>query len=84
VGDEERSYLRPTVQLADTDRQEVAMSPSVTSLDQLDCDISVAYIGLGVARSAWQRCPSSENERVVDEAEDCVNRLLDERFAAQS
>ena len=59
------------------------MSPTVASLDQLDYDISVAYIALGVARSSWDRCPSAENARTVDEAEGCVNRLLDERFAAQ-
>ena len=60
------------------------MSPTVTSLDQLDYDISVAYIALGVARSSLDRCPSAENSRAVDEAEASVNRLLDERFAAQS
>ncbi|MEX5720781.1 hypothetical protein [Geodermatophilus maliterrae] len=59
------------------------MSPTVASLDQLDYDISVAYIALGVARSSWARCPSAENARAVDEAEGCMNRLLDERFAAQ-
>ena len=59
------------------------MSPTVTTLDQLDCDISVAYIALGVARSSWDRCPSAENAHAVDEAEGCLNRLLDERFAAQ-
>jgi len=59
------------------------MSPTVTSLDQLDYDISVAYIALGVARGSFDRCPSAENERAVDEAETSVNRLLDERFAAQ-
>jgi len=58
------------------------MSPTVTSLDQLDYDISVAYIALGVARSSWHRCPSPENERLVDNAEGCVNRLLEERFTA--
>jgi hypothetical protein len=63
---------------------EVVMSPTVTSLDQIDYDISVAYIALGVARSSFDRCPSAENARVVDDAESCVNRLLDERFAAQS
>ena len=60
------------------------MSPTVTSLDQLDYDISVAYIALGVARSSFDRCPSAENSRAVDDAEGCVNRLLDERFVAQS
>lgn len=60
------------------------MSLTVTSLDQLDYDISVAYIALGVARSAWQRCPSLENERLVDDAERCVNRMLEERFSIGS
>jgi hypothetical protein len=59
------------------------MSPTVTSIDQLDYDISVAYIALGVARSSWDRCPNAENENAVDAAEACVDRLLDERFAAQ-
>ena len=59
------------------------MSPTVTSLDQLDHDIAVAYIALGVARSSRERCPSAENTHAVDEAERRVNRLLDERFAAQ-
>ena len=30
------------------------------------------------ARSAFAHCPSGENARAVDEAEGCVNRLLDE------
>ena len=59
------------------------MSPTVTSLDQIDYDISVAYIELGVARSTWQRCPSAQNAHAVDEAENCVNRLLDERIEAR-
>ena len=59
------------------------MSPTVTSIDQLDYDISVAFIALGVARSSWARCPSGENAEAVDTAERSVNRLLDERFAAQ-
>jgi len=59
------------------------MSPTVTSIDQLDYDISVAYIALGVARSSRDRCPNAENESAVDAAEACVDRLLDERFAAQ-
>ena len=33
------------------------MSPTVTTLDQLDSYISVAYIALGVARRSWDRCP---------------------------
>ena len=59
------------------------MSPTVTSLDQIDYDISVAYIALGVARSSYDRCPSAENARVVDDAEGSVNRLLEQRFAIQ-
>jgi hypothetical protein len=59
------------------------MSPSVTSIDELDLEISVAYIALGGARGVWSRCPSAENERRVDEAEAEVNRLLDQRIAAQ-
>ncbi|PWW21102.1 hypothetical protein JD79_00230 [Geodermatophilus normandii] len=59
------------------------MSPTVSSFDQLDYDISVAYIALGVARSSFDRCPSGENAAAVAEAEGCVNRLLEERFAAQ-
>jgi hypothetical protein len=66
------------------DRQEVAMSPTVTSLDQIDLDISVAYIALGVARHAFERCPSGENAKVVDAAEDAVNRLLDARLVASA
>ena len=59
------------------------MSSTITSLDQLDYDISVAYIAVGVVRSSFERCPSSENARAVDEALSCMDRLLDERFAAQ-
>jgi hypothetical protein len=83
LGDEEPSYLRDTVRPADADRQEVAMSPPVTSLDELDYDISIAYLALGVARGSFDRCPSAENERAVDEAESSVNRLLDARFVVQ-
>jgi hypothetical protein len=63
--------------------EEVVMSPTVTRLDQLDYDISVAYIALGVARSSFDRCPSAENAQAVQAAEGSVDRLLDERFAAQ-
>ena len=59
------------------------MSPTITSLDQIDYDISVAYIALGIARGSFDRCPSAENARAVDQAESSVNRLLEERFAAQ-
>jgi hypothetical protein len=59
------------------------MSPTVTSLDLLDCDISVACIARGVARASYTRCPSAENARLLDEAQAAVDRLLDARFAAQ-
>jgi hypothetical protein len=59
------------------------MSPTVTSLDQIDLDISIAYIALGAARNAFTRCPSGENARAVDEAETALDRTLDARLAAQ-
>jgi hypothetical protein len=59
------------------------MSPTASILDELDYDISVAYIALGVARTSWAACASVDNARLVDEAEASVNRLLEERFAAQ-
>jgi hypothetical protein len=62
--------------------EEVAMSPTVTSIDRIDLDISVAYIALGVARSSFSHCPSAENERRVEEAEADVDTLLDARLAA--
>jgi hypothetical protein len=58
------------------------MSPTVVSLDQLDHDIAVAYIALGVARSAAAHSPSAENARRVAEAEADVDTLLDRRLAA--
>ncbi len=58
------------------------MSPSITSVDEIDLEISVAFIALGSARGLWNRCPSAENERRVDEAEAEVDRLLDQRLAA--
>lgn len=57
------------------------MSPTITTLDEIDYEISVAYIALGVARNAWQRCPSAENAGVVDRAEADIDRLLDDRIA---
>ena len=59
------------------------MSPTITSLDEIDLEVSVAFVALGVARSAFMRCPSGENQRAVDDAENAVNRLLDARLAAQ-
>jgi hypothetical protein len=60
------------------------MSPTVTSLDQIDLEISVAFIALGAARTAFARCPSSENARAVDEAESALNAQLDARLDAQA
>jgi hypothetical protein len=59
------------------------MIPTVSTIDQIDLDIAVAYIALGVARHGFARCPSGENERLVDDAEASVNRLLDDRLVAQ-
>jgi hypothetical protein len=59
------------------------MSPSVSSVDEIDLELSVAYIALGGARGIFSRCPSGENERRVDEAVAEVDRLLDERLAVQ-
>ena len=59
------------------------MDRSITCMENLDLEISVAYITLGGARQVWTRCPIAENERRVDEAEAEVNRLLDRRLALQ-
>jgi hypothetical protein len=59
------------------------MSPTITAIDEIDIDISVAYICLGMARSRWMHCPSAENARLVDEAEAGVDGLLEMRFAGQ-
>jgi hypothetical protein len=56
------------------------MSSIVTSTDELDLEISVAWITLGSVRGRFSRCPSAENEQRVDEAEAEVNRLLDQRL----
>ncbi|MGK5111720.1 MULTISPECIES: hypothetical protein [unclassified Geodermatophilus] len=56
------------------------MTRTVTSLDDLDLEIAVAYIALGVARSTWAHCPSGENTRLVEEAQASVDALLDERL----
>ena len=60
------------------------MSPTITTLDEIDLEVSVAFVALGVARSAFTRCPSGENQRAVDDAESAVNQLLDLRLAAQA
>ncbi|RBY80599.1 hypothetical protein DQ238_08465 [Geodermatophilus sp. TF02-6] len=58
------------------------MTRTVTRIETLDLEIAVAYIALGVARSAETRCPSAENTRRVAEAEADVDALLDQRLDA--
>jgi hypothetical protein len=58
------------------------MTRTVTSIETLDLEIAVAYIALGVARGAWEHCPSGENDRRVAEAAAAVDALLDERLDA--
>jgi hypothetical protein len=59
------------------------MSTTARSTDELDLEISVAWIALGSARGRFTRCPSAENELMVTEAEDDLNLLLDHRFVVQ-
>ena len=58
------------------------MTRTVTSIEALDLEIAVAYIVLGVARSAAAHSPSAENARRVADAEADVDALLDRRLAA--
>jgi hypothetical protein len=58
------------------------MTRTVTSIEALDLEIAVAYIALGVARSAAAHSPSAANTRQVAEAEADVDALLDQRLAA--
>jgi hypothetical protein len=60
------------------------MSPTVTPTDHIDTDISLASIALGAARASFDRCPSAENARLLDEAVADVDRLLDLRLAARA
>lgn len=60
------------------------MSPAITSVDEIDLHIAVAYVALGVARGAFTRCPSAENEQRVTDAVAGVDRLLDARLAVAS
>ena len=60
------------------------MSPTITSVDEIDLDISIAFIALGGARHAFARCPSAENEGRVAEAVAVIDRLLDARLEAAS
>jgi hypothetical protein len=59
------------------------MDQSTTGIENLDLEISVAYITLAGARQIWARCPVAENQRRVDEAEAELNRLLDQRLSVQ-
>jgi hypothetical protein len=56
---------------------------STTCIENLDLEISVAYITLGGARQVWTRCPVVENQQRVDAAEAEVNRLLERRLVVQ-
>jgi hypothetical protein len=56
------------------------MNPIVTSTDELDLEISVAFIALSSARGRFERCPSGENQRLIDEAAAEVDQLLDQRL----
>jgi hypothetical protein len=60
------------------------MGTSITSIDELDLGISVAYIALGSARQRFLHCPSAENAELVSEALAEVDRLLDARLDAQA
>ena len=59
------------------------MDPRITCIENLDLEISVAYLTLGRAREVWAGCPVVANQERVDEAEAEVNRLLDRRLAVQ-
>ena len=59
------------------------MDPNITCIENIDLEISVAYITLGGTREIWTRCPIAENQRRVDEAEAEVNRLLERRLVVQ-
>ena len=59
------------------------MDRSMTCIENLDLEISVAYLTLGGARDVWTRSPGAENQRRMDAAEAEVNRLLDRRLAVQ-
>jgi hypothetical protein len=59
------------------------MDRSITCVENLDLEISIAYLTLGGAREVWSRCPVVENQQRVDAAEAEVNRLLDQRLAVQ-
>ena len=59
------------------------MDHAMFCVENLDLEISVAYLTLGGAREVWTRCPVAENQQRVDAAEAEVNRLLDRRLTLQ-
>jgi hypothetical protein len=58
------------------------MSTTISPLERIDSDLSIAAVALGVARASFARCPSAEKARALDRAVGAVDRLLDERLAA--
>ena len=60
------------------------MNPIDPSTDALDLEISLAFIALGGARGRFDRCPSADNQRLVDEAAAEVDQLLDQRLVLSS
>jgi len=59
------------------------MNRSMTCIENLDLEISIAYLTLGEARDVFTRCPVAENQERVDAAEAQVDLLLDRRLAVQ-
>ena len=59
------------------------MDPRLTCLENLDLEISVAYIALSGAREVWTRHPSAENRQRIEAAKGEVGRLLERRPVAQ-
>ncbi|MGY1805229.1 hypothetical protein ACI78T_18250 [Blastococcus sp. SYSU D00922] len=60
------------------------MDPDMACIENLDLEISIAYITLGGAREVWNRSPVDANQRRVLAAEAEVNRLLERRLVVQS
>jgi hypothetical protein len=60
------------------------MSPSITTIEEIDLEISVAYISLGGVRVLCDRSPTAENARRLQEAQEEVDRLLDARLLARA
>jgi hypothetical protein len=56
------------------------MSRIVPSTDDLDVEIAVVAVVLSGARGRFDRCPSAENQRRIDEAAAEVDLLLDQRL----